>query len=120
MEGASLGLEEAGGQGHGRPRPVSYPLCNEAPQTSHLKMTHAYHFTFLWVSRRSLLSWFSASGVSPGCNPGIGQAAFSSEDLTGEGSAPKLIHVVGRIQFLGVIGPKAVQYCKVSLHFSSM
>lgn len=41
--------------------------------------------------------------VSPGCNPGVGQAAFSSGDSTREGSTPKLIQVVGRNQFLGVI-----------------
>ena len=41
--------------------------------------------------------------VSPDCNPGVGQAAFSSGDLAREGSTPKLIQGVGRNQFLGVI-----------------
>ena len=57
--------------------------------------------------------------VSPGCNPGVGQAALSSEDLIGEGSAPKLIHVVGRIQFLGVIGLR-LSIATGSLHFPGM
>lgn len=57
--------------------------------------------------------------VSSGCNPGVGQAVLSSEDLTGEGSAPKLIQGFGRIQFLGVIGLR-LSVPTGSLHFPGM
>lgn len=47
---------------------------------------------------------------SPGCNQASGQAVFSSEGSTGEDSTSKLIWVVGRIQFSGVTGPKALTF----------
>lgn len=66
-------------------------------------LMHIYYLTFLWFRSPGLLSWFFASGSHQAVTKGL---AFSSGGLARESSAPKLTQIVGRIQFLAVVGPR--------------
>lgn len=51
--------------------------------------------------------------VSPVFKQGVSWAVFSSGGFTKEESASKLIHIVGRIHFLAIVGLRALASCWV-------
>ena len=79
---------------------------------SSLKQTYLFAQISVGMGRPSLL--VSLFWVSQGCDQDISRAAFSSGGLTGGESTSKLIQVVGRINFLVIIGFVAVLFFKAS------
>lgn len=79
-------------------------LCNKSPQIQFLKITHIYYLTILWARSPGMAQLGPCSRVSPGCNLGVDQAAFSSAGLTWGKFC--FIQIVSRMWSIVIAGPQ--------------